>query len=140
QPQGAGYVAKDAFNLLASSDEWTSPVFADVGPDGAVWVADWQNFIIQHNPTPSRANGGYDAKTGPGGAHENPLRDHARGRIYRVVWDKARQPAIKSLKNATASELVSALGSDNQFWRLTAQRLLVQGQKIEAAGSLRKGV
>src|ERR1051325_10137183 len=69
QPDGAGYVAKDGYNLVASSDEWMSPVFAEVGPDGAVWFADWQNFIIQHNPTPSVSRGGYDAKTGGGGAH-----------------------------------------------------------------------
>ena len=37
-----------------------SPVFAEVGPDGAVWFSDWQNYIIQHNPTPSVARGGYD--------------------------------------------------------------------------------
>src|SRR6185436_18232162 len=123
KPNGGGYVAKDAFNLVASSDEWMSPVFAEVGPDGAVWFADWQNFIIQHNPTPSVARGGFDATTGAGGAHENPLRDHARGRIYRVVWDKAPQPArLASLQGASTAELVKALGSDTQYWRLTAQR------------------
>ncbi|WP_038158786.1 PVC-type heme-binding CxxCH protein [Verrucomicrobium sp. BvORR106] len=137
QPQGAGYVANDGFNLLASSDEWLSPVFAEVGPDGAVWVADWQNFIIQHNPTPSRQRGGFDGRTGAGGAHENPLRDHARGRIYRVVWDQARPPAIRSLKGAATADLVRALGSDTQFWRLTAQRLLVEGRKLDAAPSLK---
>ena len=89
QPAGAGYVAKDGYSLVASTDEWMSPVFAEVGPDGAIWFADWQNFIIQHNPTPSVGRGGYDAKTGVGGAHENDLRDHVRGRIYRIVWDKA---------------------------------------------------
>jgi putative membrane-bound dehydrogenase-like protein len=70
RPDGAGYVAHDGFNLMASSDEWMSPVFAEVGPDGAVWIVDWQNFIIQHNFKPSQKNGGYDAKTGVGGAHE----------------------------------------------------------------------
>lgn len=140
QPQGAGYVANDGFNLLASSDEWLSPVFAEVGPDGAVWVADWQNFIIQHNPTPSRQRGGFDGRTGVGGAHENPLRDHARGRIYRVVWDQARPPAIRSLKGAPIADLVRALGSDTQFWRLTAQRLLVEGRKLDAAPSLKSVV
>lgn len=138
QPQGAGYVAKDGFNLVASSDEWMSPVFAEVGPDGAVWFADWQNFIIQHNPTPSVERGGYRARTGVGGAHENPLRDHARGRIYRVVWEKARKPAIASLKGASTPELVRALGDNNQFWRLTAQRLLVEGKKTEASPSLKQ--
>ena len=49
------------------------------GPDGAVWVADWYNFISQHNPTPP----GYS--NGPGNAYETSMRDRHRGRIYRVV-------------------------------------------------------
>jgi putative membrane-bound dehydrogenase-like protein len=140
QPKGGGYTAKDGFNLVASSDEWMSPVFSEVGPDGAVWFSDWQNFIIQHNPTPSVQRGGYGARTGVGGAHENPLRDHERGRIYRVVWEKAQKPAITSLKGANADALVNALSSDNQFWRLTAQRLLVEGKNADAAESLKKVV
>lgn len=140
-PNGAGYVAKDGFNIVASSDEWMSPVFSEVGPDGAVWFADWQNFIIQHNPTPSVGRGGYDAKTGVGGAHENPLRDHARGRIYRVVWEKASDPAkLVSLKGASAADLVKALGSDTQVVRLNAQRLLVDGKKTDAVDALKKTV
>ncbi len=138
QRDGAGYVANDGFNLVASSDEWMSPVFAEVGPDGAVWFSDWQNYIIQHNPTPNVARGGYDAKTGVGGAHENPLRDNSRGRVYRVVWDQAKPAAITSLKGASTAQLVAALGSGNQFWRVTAQRLLVEGKRTDAAPALKK--
>lgn len=137
QPDGAGYVAKDGFNLVASTDEWMSPVFAEVGPDGAVWFADWQNFIIQHNPTPSVERGGFKGETGPGGAHKNDLRDHSRGRIYRVVWDQAK-PVKPSLADASTADLVKALGSDTQDWRLTAQRLLVEGKKTDAAEALKK--
>ena len=137
---GAGYVANDAFPLVASSDEWMSPVFAEVGPDGAVWFSDWQNYIIQHNPTPSAARGGYDAKTGVGGAHENPLRDNSRGRIYRVVWDQAKPAKVTSLKGATTAQLVAALSDSNQFWRLTAQRLLVEGKHTAAAPALKQAV
>ncbi len=136
--EGAGYMADDAFNLVASSDEWMSPVFAEVGPDGAVWFSDWQNYIIQHNPTPSLERGGYAAKTGVGGAHENPLRDNVRGRIYRVVWEQAKAPAIRSLQGASEAQLVSALSSGNQFWRLTAQRLLVENKRTAATPALRK--
>ena len=138
QPSGAGYVAKDGFNLVASSDEWMSPVFAEVGPDGAVWFADWQNFIIQHNPTPSVERGGYLARTGPGGAHENPLRDSSRGRIYRVVWEKMHQPTLTSLKGASTADLVTALSNDNQLWRLTAQRLLVEHKQMDASNSMKR--
>ena len=52
EKQGAGFVTRDGWNLLAGAEEWVAPVHAQVGPDGAVWVADWYNFITQHNPTP----------------------------------------------------------------------------------------
>jgi cytochrome c553 len=136
QPDGAGYVAKDGFSLVASSDEWMSPVFAEVGPDGAIWFADWQNFIIQHNPTPSVGRGGYDAKTGVGGAHENDLRDHARGRIYRLVWDKPGAIA-KASQGDTAAELIAGLSGSTQYGRLRAQRLIVEGKKKDLAQALR---
>ena len=137
QPDGAGYEAHDGINLVASSDEWMSPVFAEVGPDGAVWFADWQNFIIQHNPTPSVERGGYKAKTGVGGAHENDLRDHARGRIYRVVWDKADEAAARSRRckrrDRNARQLVKALGSDNAVLALDRAADAGRGQGARRA-------
>ena len=139
-PTGAGYQAKNGFAFLASADEWFSPVAAEVGPDGHLWVADWYNFIIQHNPTPNKGRGGYDAKNGRGNAHINPNRDRGHGRIYRVVWEKAPVPKIKSLAGASDAQLVAALDSDNLFWRHTAQRLLVDGGKEGAAAGLKAKV
>ena len=138
KPDGAGYKADDSMNLVASSDEWHSPVYAEVGPDGAVWYADWANFIIQHNPTPSMERGGFKGETGPGGAHKNDLRDHERGRIYRVVWDKATKPAITSLAGASDEQLVAALSNDTQFWRLKAQQMIVEGKRSGTADALKK--
>lgn len=126
EKSGAGFVTRDGWNLLASADEWTAPVHAEVGPDGAVWVLDWYNFIIQHNPTPNPERGGYQAENGAGNAHINPLRDRTHGRIYRIVHKDA--PAYKPLRLSKDDPkgLVRALQSDNLFWRLTAQRLLVE--------------
>lgn len=132
QPQGAGYVAKDAFNLVASSDEWMSPVYSAVGPDGAIWFADFQNFIIQHNPTPSVERGGFKGTTGVGGAHENPLRDHSRGRIYRLVAADAPVGAKAVAQGSAPADLVAGLSGPTQYGRLQAQRLLVEG-KVKAA-------
>ena len=139
---GAGYKANDGFNLLASSDEWMSPIFADVGPDGAVWVIDFYSFIIQHNPTPSLQSAGIQAKTGSGGAYmtERNLRDQSHGRIYRVVWKDGPKSSIKTLAKASTSEIVHALDSGSQFWSLTAQRMIVDDKKNDSAAALKKRV
>jgi uncharacterized protein len=124
ESQGAGFVTRDGWNLLAGSEEWVAPVHAQVGPDGAVWVSDWYNFIAQHNPTPM----GYT--NGRGNAYEQPLRDHSRGRIYRVVYKHAAPAKKRSLSASDRAGLLDALASDNMFWRLHAQRLIVErGQK-----------
>ena len=138
--EGAGYKAKNEFAVVPSADEWFSPVAAEVGPDGHLWIADWYNFIIQHNPTPNRGRGGYDAKNGRGNAHINPNRDREHGRIYRLVWDKAPKPRITSLNGAGEAKLVSALSDPNQFWRITAQRLLVDGKFESAVPALKTRV
>lgn len=126
EKEGAGFVEKNGGNLLASADEWVSPVAAQVGPDGAVWVADWYNFIVQHNPTPTPDRGGYEAQTGEGNAYVNPLRDRQHGRIWRIVDKDAEPHASPALSSEDPKGLVAALGNDNMFWRLTAQRLLVE--------------
>jgi len=142
QRDGAGYKALDGLNLLASTDEWMSPIFADIGPDGAIWVIDFYSFIIQHNPTPSIQSAGIQATTGRGGAYqtENNLRDQTHGRIYRVAWKDGPKSSIKSLANAKSPELVAALDSGNQFWSLTAQRLIVDNKIKDAAPALKKRV
>jgi putative membrane-bound dehydrogenase-like protein len=142
QRDGAGYKASDGFNLLASTDEWMSPIFAEIGPDGSVWVIDFYSFIIQHNPTPSVQSAGVQATTGVGGAYvtENNLRDQKHGRIYRAVWKDAPKSSIKSLANAKPSEIVAALDSENQFWSLTAQRLIVENKMKDTVPALKKRV
>ncbi|MFW5726652.1 MAG: PVC-type heme-binding CxxCH protein, partial [bacterium] len=126
EPDGAGFKEKDGWNLMASADEWVSPVEAKVGPDGAVWVLDWYNFIIQHNPTPSPDRGGYQAENGPGNAHINPLRDRTHGRIWRVVHEETPAYEPISLSQDEPEALVKALSHENMHWRMTAQRLLVE--------------
>lgn len=142
QRDGGGYTANDGFNLLASADEWMSPIYADIGPDGAVWVIDFYSFIIQHNPTPNLRSAGIEATTGPGGAYmtENNLRDNSHGRIYRVVWKDAPRNSVHSLAEAKPEKLVQALESGNQFWSLTAQRLIVDGKRMDVVPALKKRV
>jgi uncharacterized protein len=129
-PQGAGFVAKDGYNLLASDDAWTAPIAAQIGPDGAVWVLDWYSPVVQHNPTP------HGFKTGAGAAYETPLRDKAHGRIWRIVADNAKPAPFPKFDSNDPATLIAALGHENMFWRLTAQRCLVERGKTDVLEKL----
>lgn len=136
QKNGAGYRSRNRWNLLASDDEWSAPIAAEVGPDGNVWIIDWYNYIVQHNPTPA----GY--QTGAGNAYETKLRDKTHGRIYRLVYRGSSDDAAgarstsvasaqSSLSGASPAELVTALQRDNLFWRMQAQRLLIERNQLD---------
>ena len=111
---------------------------AEVGPDGNMWVLDWYNFIVQHNPTPQ----GFS--TGKGNAYESELRDKKYGRVYRVVYngndglDKATlEAADKSVLNGldpnNEPALVAALKHPTMLWRKHAQRLLIEKTSLANA-------
>jgi len=131
---GTGFAESDGWNILASDDEWFTPIQSDVGPDGALWVLDWCHFIIQHSPAPP----GF--KRGEYGAYETPLRNSHCGRVYRVVWKGSPTTSAptfpRALHRDRPTELLAALRSDNLFWRLTAQRLLVERGHTDVVDSL----
>jgi azurin len=101
-----------------------------VGPDGAVWVIDWYNYIVQHNPTPK------NFQTGEGNAYENKLRDQRFGRIYRIVWKDGKPSPQPDLTNPTPATLVATLSNENLLWRRHAQRLLVERGRKDVVPAL----
>ncbi|WP_146679789.1 PVC-type heme-binding CxxCH protein [Pirellula sp. SH-Sr6A] len=128
EKDGAGYKSRNTFNVVASLDDWVAPIMSEVGPDGNVWVLDWYNYIVQHNPTPN----GF--QTGKGAAYESDLRDKRFARVYRLLYKQTNAPTSpQSLRDASLDALVQALKSDNFFWRRTAQRLLVERNSTDAA-------
>lgn len=129
EPSGAGFTSHSPGNLIASDDEWAAPIVAEVGPDGNVWVIDWYNYIIQHNPTPQ----GFE--TGRGAAYETDLRDKTHGRILRVAH-ATEPPAPPSLAIDDTEALVAALGHSNMLWRLHAQRLLIERGQADVVPAL----
>ncbi|TAE78487.1 MAG: hypothetical protein EAZ65_05940 [Verrucomicrobia bacterium] len=142
-----GYKAVQSFNnLYNSADAWSGPVCAEVGPDGAVWICDWYNLIIQHNPTPNKAGAGMDATNGKGNAYETPVRDTRHGRVYRVYPKGSKDEVNPRLDPAKPASLVAGLSHPNLLWRLHAQRLIVEsGNKsfvpplVELASSDKRG-
>lgn len=118
-------------NLLASTDAWVAPLIAKTGPDGAVWVLDWNNYLFLHN--------GPVGPLGDGNAWKNDLRNKTTNRIYRILPEGSTPEPVLNLTNATEDELVATFANQNFFWRLTAQRLLLGkgytaslGEKLKA--------
>jgi putative membrane-bound dehydrogenase-like protein len=134
KPSGSDFQSTNPFNLLASDDEWTAPIMSEIGPDGNVWVIDWYNYIIQHNPVP------HGFTRGKGNAYETDLRDKKHGRIYRIVYSGAKSPAAQkiNLAEATPDGLVAALKHPTMLWRRHAQRLLVERGKLDVLPALTK--
>ena len=132
---GSGFIAKNRWSFMASRDAWAAPVQAKVGPDGALWVSDFYTLVAQHNPTPQNLSPTC-CTNGPGNAYETPNRDKLHGRIYRIAYDSARATPPMRLDNATPQQLVRALTNDNMFWRLTAQRLLVERNRTDVVPAL----
>ncbi|TWT92214.1 PVC-type heme-binding CxxCH protein [Neorhodopirellula pilleata] len=132
--QGTEFRSTNAFNMLASDDEWTAPIMSEVGPDGQVWVIDWYNYIIQHNPTPD----GFES--GKGGAYETELRDKQRGRIYRIVADQSEpNDSVSDYPNVQgvhSDQLINALSHPTMLIRKHAQRLLVERGQADVCDAL----
>ena len=76
-----------------------------LGPDGAIYVADFYNRIIGHYEVPLN----------------HPGRDHEKGRIWRISYkggEKNRKPV--DLTKASAQDLVKELAAPNTHggcWR-----------------------
>jgi putative membrane-bound dehydrogenase-like protein len=121
-PHGATFIARRALEkseFLASKDSWFMPVFTTVGPDGALYVVDFYRKIVEH-PEWIRKDLMNDQKLFYAG--------NDRGRIYRVVYEGAKPATVPWLHQASAAELVRHLSNPNRWWRITAQRLLVDRQ------------
>jgi putative membrane-bound dehydrogenase-like protein len=111
--------------FLASSDTWFRPVYLALGPDGALYVLDFYREVIE---TPLSLPDDIKEKLNLGSC--------GRGRIWRirVQGQPRRKP---SLRKASTHELIMHLSEGNLWWRLTAQRLLIERQDRCARKALR---
>lgn len=99
---GSSMQAVEQPDFIISDDPWFRPVDLQMGPDGAIYIADFYNKIIGHYEVPL----------------QHPGRDRHRGRIWRVVpVDKdgsaAKLKDVVNLKTATLPEIVKAAGTRN---------------------------
>ncbi len=105
---GSGFKTTQLPKLMKSSDTSFRPVDVSVGPDGAMYAADWFNPIIGH----------YQA------SYADPRRDKNHGRIWRITAKgrgAIKQPNLAAMKPA---QLLEQLRSPERWTRYQAKRLL----------------
>lgn len=117
-PNGSSFKAKAEKDFLTTTDGWFRPVSEQVGPDGALWVADW------YDKYPCYQN----AQADPEGV------DRSYGRIWRIVYTgenpgakvPSRPDTAMDLEKLPMGQLVDLLANRNEWQRRMAQRILAE--------------
>lgn len=99
-------------NLIQTRNKAFRPCDVRIGPDGAVYFADWYNLIVGH----------YQA------SYRHPDRDLVHGRVWRVV--RKDRPLVRPavLAGAGLTTLLEQLDSPERWAGYQAKRLLFEGE------------
>ncbi len=113
---GSGYRESQKEDLLRSSHVSFRPVEIKVGPDGAIYVVDWYNPIIDHGEVD----------------FHHPARDKSHGRIWRISAIDREPVQLLPLLKLPHEKLYGLLGSPDAWTRQTVRRLLQEAGRREA--------
>jgi len=105
---GAGFAARQQPDLISSKHVAFRPIDVKQGPDGAIYIADWYNPIIQHGEVDFR----------------DPRRDHSHGRIWRVTANGRKTLDRPKLAGTEVRSLLNSLKSPESYERQQAKRVL----------------
>ena len=110
--EGAGYVTQQLGDLLRTDSVNFRPIDVKLGPDGALYIADWSNPIINHGEVDFR----------------DPRRDREHGRIWRVAKKDSPLLTKRDFTKLPDAELIAALGSENRYDRDQATAVLFESE------------
>ncbi|HMP04073.1 MAG TPA: hypothetical protein PKC45_16385, partial [Gemmatales bacterium] len=115
---GAGFATREVQPLLIQSNEpYFRPVDVKVGPDGAVYVADFFQELIGHMQYEFR----------------DPRRDHVNGRIWRVTQKGSAPLKRPAFAQQSLDELCQNLAAPDAYVRDISRRVLYDRSAREAA-------
>jgi putative membrane-bound dehydrogenase-like protein len=119
EPLGSSFRSAHGGELLRANDTWFAPTDMTLGPDGAVYVADWHDKRTAH-PDP-------DAEW-----------DRTNGRIYRIQAKGAKKTPLPALTALPSDKLVALLGHPNDWIVRRARRILADRRDPEVIFPLRR--
>ncbi|WP_114749065.1 PVC-type heme-binding CxxCH protein [Pleomorphovibrio marinus] len=118
--EGTTPKARRKVDFLVSKDPWFRPVDIKIGPDGAMYVADFYNKIIGHYEVPL----------------DHPERDRESGRIWKITY-KGNERKPKDWSKADLNEILDGMGSSILHTRMSATDALVDYHGNKASNRLR---
>jgi glucose/arabinose dehydrogenase/lysophospholipase L1-like esterase len=108
--QGAGFVTEELPDVIRTTSDTFRPIDARIGPDGALYIADWSNPIIQHGEVDFR----------------DPRRDKSHGRIWRIAPKNAAPAPKINLTTLPNGELLNRLTSASGYEQEQSRRVLIE--------------
>ena len=112
------FVSKQMPDVITSTDTAFRPIDVKMGPDGAIYIADWYNPIINHGEVDFR----------------DPRRDKTRGRIWRLTAKGRPLVEKPKLVGAPIQSVLDQLKSPEGWTRHQAKlvlRHLIRGTGLQ---------
>lgn len=110
EEQGSAYTTKEMPLFIRTTNTTFRPIDVKLGPDGALYIADWSNPIIQHGEVDFR----------------DPRRDRVHGRIWRVAKKGGKPLQAPDFLRAKNNELLDLLLSPNGYVKHQVKRVLTE--------------
>jgi len=126
EKRGSTFATRAAGDFLTSKDIWFRPVDSTIGPDGALYVADWYDYNISHSSPKNRSQ------------WYQPSRDD--GRVWRVAPPDTKLILSGSfdLNSKTSEELVELLSHRNVWYARQALHIFYERNDVSIHTQLKK--
>ena len=122
EEKGSGYVGTEIRPLLRSRDRNFRPVDLQFGPDGALYLCDWQNALVGHMQHHIR----------------DPNRDHSHGRIWRLTCKNRPLQKLIVTTDKSIAELFALLKEPEDRTRYRVRRELCERKSEDVVAELKK--
>jgi putative membrane-bound dehydrogenase-like protein len=114
----SSFKTEDSDAIALSTSRWFRPVDTKIGPDGAIYIADWCDIRLSH--LSPRDNW-----------------DKSNGRIYRLEAENAQPVKPFDLASLSSEKLIEYLSHPNKWFREQVKRVLADRHELAIVSTLK---